>query len=121
MSNLFIHPFQPISESTSPAFDASADDTSRTVGIEASADSAIGATNVRKWDYPTSRVIRIASKAGDDFTVALGTSDITAAPGLGMLVLGGTAELIKVQPHQTALAIASSTDVVVNVCLGYGN
>lgn len=116
----YLQPFQPIRESTSPAFLTTAGNASVTYGLEASALNAEGSTNVRKWDYPTSRAIRIASIAGDDFYVTLGSSDISTAIGTGMLVLGGTAEILRVQPNQTSIAIASSTDVVANITLGYG-
>ncbi len=124
MSNQFAQAFQPIRESSAPAFNTTlgmgASDGSVTYGLEASADNAQGATNIRKWDYPTSRTIRVASIAGDDFYVNLGSSDILAEVGHSMLVLGGNQEILRVQPGQTSVAFISSTDITVNVTLGYG-
>jgi hypothetical protein len=37
-----------------------------------------------------------------------------------MLVLGGVSEVFSLQPSQTHVAIASSTDVVCNFTLGHG-
>ena len=63
----------------------------------------------------------MASKAGDDLFIALGSSlAVATVDGTSMLVLGGTAEIIRVQAGQTHIAVAASTDVVLNVTLGYG-
>ena len=115
-----LHQFQPIRESSAPSFQTSANDTHLMTGIEASATDAIDSTNIRKWDYPTNRVIRLASKAGDDFHVALGSSDVVAVANNDMLVLGGAQEILRIQPGQDSISIVSSTDVFVNVTLGYG-
>ena len=120
MTNVALTQFQPIRESSSPSFQASANDTSKVFGIEASAPNAVGATNVRKWDYPTNRVVRLASRAGDDFHVMLGSSTITATTTFRPLILGGTQEILRIQPGQNSLALVSSTDVFINVTLGYG-
>ena len=121
MSNQFMQPFQPIRESTSPAFRASGDSTAAVFGLEASAPNAQGATNVRKWDYPTSRCIRLAQISGNDYFVVLGSSlAVAAADGTSTLVLGGTAEILRVQPGQNSISIVSTTDYEVNITLGYG-
>lgn len=105
----FLYPFIPVN-STEPAFES-------TGGLDALESTA---TN-RIWQGANSRAVRIASKAADDFYVTVGTSDIAATSSGGTLVLGGTVEVFFVRPVQDNISITSSTDVVVNVTLGYGS
>ena len=109
---LYSTPFAPIRNSSAPAFN---------IGATSSGIIALEATGTREWAYPSGRTVRLASIAGDDFFV-LFSSDTALAIGStnGMLVLGGTVELFRVQPAQTHMAFKSSTDVTINVTLGTG-
>ena len=111
MSNLFLLPFQPI-ESSAPGFNSS---------LGSSGIYALESTGVREWQFPTSRAVQIASKAADDFFIKLGSSDVTCSSTNGILVLGGTQVIYRTNPNKTSIAVKSSTDVAVNVCIGYGN
>ena len=107
----YLNNFYPIN-STEPSFNS-------TVGAT-SAFFALESTNVREWQGPSGRGVRVASKAADDFSIVFGTSDIIATSSGGILILGGTVETYSVQPRWTHVAVVSSTDVDVNFCLGYG-
>ena len=121
MAQLFETPFQPIRESTSPSFRASGDDTAAVFGFESSGPNAKHATAVRKWDYPTSRAIRLTQKSGNDYYVQLGSSlAVAAADGTSMLVLGSESVILAVQAGINSISFISSTDYEVNVTLGYG-
>ena len=109
MSALYEYAFQPVN-STAPGFNSSSTSTT-TLAFE---------STVRSWQYPTSRVVRIASKAADDFFVNFGSTAVGASVTDGMLILGGTAEIFRVTSVQTNIGIASSTDVVINVTIGTG-
>ena len=110
--SLYSTPFQPLVHSTAPGFTSTSDSTAL-LALESTALN-------RSWLYPNGRTIRIASIAGDDFHIALGSSTILAGSTNATLVLGGTVELFRVQPGQSYIAIKSSTDVAVNITLGTG-
>lgn len=74
----------------------------------------------RFYQHASGRAIRIASKAADDFSFALGTSDVVATSSGGVLVLGGTVETFFLRPVVSHIMFFSSTDVTANVTLGYG-
>jgi len=109
MANRYAYSFQPIN-STAPAFNSSAG---------SSAVYALEATG-REWQYPTSRAVRITSKAADDFSILFGNSAVAPSTATSMLVLGGVSEVFTVETLHTHIGIASSTDVIVNVTLGTG-
>ena len=112
MASLYEYPFQPVN-STAPSFSTTSTAVSIAVALESTGVN-------RYWRYPTSRVVRIASKAADDFEINFGSSDVSVALGTGLLILGGTAELFRVTPAETHIIYVSSTDVTFNVTLGTG-
>lgn len=106
--------FTPIN-STAPGIDVTFDNTSTNFALEA--------TGVREWEGPTGRAIRLGTKtASEDFHFILGDSGIVAASSEGTLVLGGTVESFHpiVTSGITHIACVSSTDVTLNITLGYG-
>ena len=111
MSQLGQFDFFPVIGSTEPGFNSSANDTAALSAFE---------STIRKWDAPSGRAARFASKGAADFSITMGTSDIAATSSGGMLILGGTVETFWVSPSYTHLSVVSSTDVVVNVTIGYG-
>lgn len=113
MASMYLYPFQPIQGTTAPAFSSSALETGAAL-------YALESTGVREWRYPTSRAIRLTEFSGGDYFVVTGTSDVVAAVGTGMGVLGGVSEVFRVEAGITHISIVSSTTVVVNVCLGTG-
>ena len=112
MPSLFELPFQPISNSTAPAFNSSA--------LTAAALYAIESTSLREWQFPTSRSLRIAEMSGADYYIKTGSSDSVAASTNSMLMLGRSVEVIRLDQKDTHISIMSSTTVTVNVTLGYG-
>ena len=113
MSQRHLLPFNQI-VSTAPSFEATLDNTSSALALES--------TSLREWRGPTGRAVRLATRTADDYSVNFGDSDIVAASSDSILVLGGTVELFHpVKPSYTHIAIVSSTDVTVNVTLGYGH
>ena len=112
MASLYEYAFQPIN-STAPGFSTTSTETSIAIALESTAVN-------RVWQFPTSRVVRIASKAADDFFINFGSSSVSVALDTGVLILGGTAELFRVTPVQTHIIYASSTEVTFNVTLGTG-
>ena len=110
--NLYRTPFRPLPTSTGPSFNSS----SGSSGLYALESTALN----RFWGIPGGRTIRIASIAGDDFYIALGSSTIVAGTTDSMLILGGTVELFRDTGDVSYIAIKSSTDVIVNVTLGQG-
>lgn len=107
MTGRYDFAFQPIN-STAPAFNSSA---ANSIALEATG---------REWQHPTSRAIAISAAAADDFTVILGSSDVVGSTVGGQLMLGGIERVLHVDPTMTHMGIASSTDVTVNITLGYG-
>lgn len=113
MPNLFLLPFQALKNSTAPSFQSTADNTAVLLALES--------TSVREWQFPTSRVVRLATKAADDYYVKFGTSDVVAASTNSILMLGGTVELHRVEAGQSHMSVVSSTDVTINITLGVGS
>jgi len=105
--------FYPVVSSTEPAFNST---------LGSSGLYALESTTAPERDYdgPSGRAVRLASKAADDFSVIFGTSDIVATSSGAMLILGGTVETFRVRPEATHVMVFSSTDVEVNVMIGYG-
>lgn len=110
--NRYQLPFHHIT-STAPGFDTTADDTSVTFALEATA--------LREWSGPGGRSIRLASVTAGDFYMAIGDSNAEASSSAGVLVLGGTVEIFgPIKPSNTHIAMFSSTTVNVNVVIGFG-
>ena len=82
---------------------------------------ALQSTGVREWQGPSGRAVRIASKKPDDFYVVFGSSDMAHPTTNTATTLGGTVESWFVPASVTHVAIKSSTDIVANICLGYGS
>lgn len=113
MTNRFQHSFRPIN-STAPSFSATFDNTSAIFALESA--------GVREWEGPGSNTIRIGSLGSDDCHFAIGSSDLVVAAATNMLYQGGTIEVFsKTSPRDTHIVFVSSTDVTMNVSLGYGN
>lgn len=111
------YPFQPIrnsSQSSAPSFDVTLS--------TASTANALESSGVREWPGPSGRAVRIAESSGVDYRIAFGSSTITAGTSGVMLVLGAAAELFRVQPGQTYVAVMTSSTQVstINITLGYG-
>lgn len=112
MANRFLQAFTPIS-STLPSFDVFIDSTSVATALES--------TSIREWAGPTGRSIRISTITADDFRMQLGSTLAAASTAGSMLMLGGTVEVIRqLRVQDTNIAFHSSTDVNINVTLGYG-
>lgn len=112
MPNLFLYPFQPLKNSTAPAFESTADNNAVLLPIES--------TGIREWQFPTSRAVRLAEKTGADYYVKFGTSDVVAASTNSMLVLGSAVEIFRLEAGQSHMSIMSSTSITVNITLGVG-
>lgn len=114
MPNRFQFPFHHIA-STSPSFEVSL------TGADSTAN-ALQSTGLREWSGPSSRAVRFATRTADDYLAVFGTSDINVGGSTdGMLILGGTVEVIQpTSPRFTHIALQSSTDVTINITLGYG-
>ena len=111
MASRFQFAFHAI-ESTAPSFELTVDDTSSAVALESTG---------REWGSPLGRVVRFASRTADDYLVKFGDANAVAASTDTMLMLGGTVEVINLtRPTVTHIALVSSTDVVINICLGHG-
>ena len=113
MPNLFLYPFQALKNSTAPSFESTADNTAVLLALESS--------GLRQWQFPTSRVVRLAEKTGADYYVKFGTSDVVAASTNSILMLGGTVELHRVEAGQSHMSVYSSTSITVNITLGIGS
>ena len=112
MSNRHALPFQPI-DSTHTAFNSTMIGTATLSALEATG---------REWlSGPIDRSIALTESLGKDYNLAIGTSDEIATLAGHQHFLGGTVQVLRVQPHQTHISIISSTDTgFVNVTLGYG-
>ena len=112
MSQRGLFSFYPV-RSTEPSFNSTVGATSNFFAFESSD------TN-RLWQGPSGRAVRISSKASNDYSVVFGTTTAVATSSGGILILGGTVETFRMEPGNTHIAVVSSTDVSVNVTLGYG-
>ena len=108
------YPFNAVN-STEPSFNS----TELVVNLLALESTAIG----RVFQAPNGRALRFAERAGVDYYIALGSSDIVATSSGNQLMLGGTVEVKRARPsdsHVSILSESSSTAAEVNVTLGYG-
>ena len=113
MTQRFRLPFQPI-DSTAPSFEVS-------LTLGNSTANAMESTSAREWIGPTSRAIRVSSKTADDYYLQFGSTLAVASTSVSMLVLGSKVEIFNpIRPGLTNIALQSSTDVTINVTLGYG-
>lgn len=111
MNSLILLPFQPI-DSTAPAFNST---------LGSSGSYALESTGTRDWRLPASRAVRVAGRASTPYYILFGSSAVSASTATSVLIPSGAAHVVPVPPGtKTYIGIASSTDVVVNVTLGYG-
>lgn len=110
MSGRYEYSFQPI-DSTAPGFNST---------LGSSGTYALESTGAREWQFPTSRSIALASIATAPYYVTLGGSGVGSNSTDGQLFLGGVHHTMHVDAGISHIAFASSTDVTVNVALGYG-
>lgn len=119
MSHFYHMPFQPELHSTN-----SSESSFQSNGNIASSANALQSSGVREWIHgPSGRALRFAESSGTDYYIELGSSTVTAASSKSMLMLGGTVEIVRVQPNQTYVAIQSASTTVaaaVTVTLGRG-
>lgn len=112
MSQRGLFSFYPV-RSTEPSFNSTVAGANAFFALESTA------TN-RVWQGPSGRAVRLSSKAADDYSVVFGTTTAVATSSGAILILGGTVETFRLEAGNTHIAIVSSTDVSVNVTLGYG-
>ena len=113
MPNRFELPFHPI-DSSDTSFEVVLTEANSTTNF-------LESTGVREWSGPGSRVVRFATRTADDYVVKFGSSLATAASSNSMLMLGGTVEVITLsRPSINSIALQSSTDITVNLSIGYG-
>lgn len=113
MSGRHEYPFQPVN-STAPSFSATFDNTSVTFALESTSIP-------RQWQGAGSRVVRLTADAPDRYHISFGTTLAVAASSDSVMVLGGVTEIFALRaPGNTHIAFRSSTDVTVNVTIGYG-
>jgi hypothetical protein len=114
MTQRHLLPFQPV-DSSGPSFEVSVTNASTYNALESTALN-------RYWKSgPGSRSVRLGCKETGDYYVSFGTSDAVAASTDSMVMLGGTVEIFtSIKPADTHIAFYSSTDVTVNLTLGYG-
>ena len=111
MTALYTTPFQPIN-STAPGFNST---------LGSSAVYALESSGAREWAFPSSRSVRLAGKTSTPYSVIFGSSLVVPSTSVGILVPNGDPQVFKVEPtSQSYLGIASSTDVAVNITLGFG-
>jgi hypothetical protein len=81
----------------------------------------LAATN-RIWDGPFGRSVRVMESSGVEFFMQFGTSLAVAVSSGSMRMLGGVAEVFRVDPIQTYVAIFTPSTQIsdVNFVLGYG-
>ena len=112
-------PFQPVNSganSSSPTLTSTAGH---------STSYALESTGVREWPYPTNRAVLVTSFGSDAYWINFGTSAVIASTGVGIPILGGSAQTFTM-PMQLAsssplwVGVASSTDVVAMFTLGHG-
>ena len=105
-------PFFPV-QSTSPAFNATADESTGLIFLQSSALN-------RLWQGPHGRAVRLVSTAvryyvgfGSSLTSIVGTTN-------GTLMLANQTEIFTARAGDVCLYLVSSTAITVNVTLGYG-
>ena len=119
MSGLYDLSFQPVTGTSEHSFTISVTSTPSL--------TAIAVTTTRNWQYPTSRTIRFAESDGKDTVVHFSmvtSASVTALAATtdSMLLLGGTAEVVRLQAGQDYISVmcATSTALSLNVTLGTG-
>lgn len=114
MSLRYDQAFQPV-RSTEPSFNMTLSTASSAVALESTATG-------RRWSGGTGRTIRVMESSGNEFFLQLGSSLAVAVSTGSMRMLGGVAEVFKVEPGQSYIALMtlSTSPSDVNVVLGYG-
>lgn len=107
-----LYGFQAVN-STEPSFDVTVDSTPVLTKLQSTGTG-------RMWQGPSGRSIRLSCSTAADYRIATGTSLAVAVSTGNMLLLGGTVEGYRPRPQDEYISIVSSTDVTVNVTLGYG-
>jgi hypothetical protein len=99
-------------DGTAPSFNV--------VATTPSAVYALESSGIREWSGPGGRSLRFACSTAADYHIQYG-STLAVASTDTPLMLGGTVEIpAPIRPGHTHIAFWSSTDVTVNVTLGYG-
>lgn len=109
--------FRIIHKSTAPSF------TMGSTSVFDSTSTSFESTDIREWQGASNRTFRVSEKAGIDYYLNYGSSDVTAASSDSLHMLGGTVETFYVEAWRTHVAVKSastSTGVQVNITLGYG-
>ena len=108
-------PFQPLLNSSGPAFNSSA------MGATSYGYKIEGSTaGLRDWQGPGSRTVRLLGVPNVPYYVNFGASAVISETSNSVLCLGSEPAFFTVDPKQTYLALVSSTTVTVNVTLGVG-
>jgi hypothetical protein len=119
MTYHYIKPFQPELYSTN-----SSQHSFLSAGAITSSNQAIESSAVREWIHgPSGRALRFSESSGVDYTIELGTSTAVASTATSMMLLGGTVEIVRIDPGQTHIAIksmSSATAPNLNITLGRG-
>lgn len=105
--------YQPLVNSSAPAFNSSA------MGAT-TFNYKLDSSGVRDWQGPGSRSVRLLGVPNVPYYVNFGASAVIAETTNSVLCLGSEPAIFSVDPKQTYLALVSSTTVTVNVTLGVG-
>lgn len=104
-------PFYPIENSTAPSFNSTS--------LSASTSYVLEST-LRIWQGPSNRSVRLVNaNSSASFFAKFGSSTVAAASSDSILIVGAWPSVFNVSPSQTWVSLVSSTDVTVNVTLGY--
>lgn len=114
MSLRYDQAFQPV-RSTEPSFNMTLSTASSGVVFQSTATG-------RQWDGPTGRSIRVMESSGNEFFIQFGSSTVVATSTGSMRMLGGVAEVFRIDANQTYVAVMtlSTSPSDVNFTLGYG-
>lgn len=106
------YPFRAI-PSSEPAFNVALSQSAVLTKLE---------STERVWQGPSGRSIRLSETSGVDYFIALGSSLVAAVSTASMQILGGVAEVFRVDPSDTYISVitAATSTHTVNVTLGYG-
>jgi len=104
-------PFYPIENSTAPAFNSSSLNTAFRYVLE---------STERVWQGPSNRAVRVVgANSSAAYYLKLGSSTVVAASSDSFLSIGAYPTVMLASPSQTYISLVSSTNVIVNVTLGY--
>jgi len=113
MASRYGFDFTPIVGTTAPSFNST---------LGSSGVYALEATSTGRIWAGGNRAVRLAGLTSTPFYFSVGTASTTttAAVGDSELVHGGRGEIVPVAGNISHIAFRSSTDVTINVTLGYG-